>query len=163
MSRTYALSVGERLRKIRTQQGMSLHAVERKSGGRWKAVVIGSYERGDRAVSVHKLAEIADFYGVPVHELLPSGPTRGSEQSSRLVLDLAAIRKAPNNQAVGLCRFISAIQERRGDYNGKVLTIRHDDLLALAVVYDVAPQVLVRALVTWGVLPRDTHGIRNSA
>ena len=38
------------LRSIRQQQGLSLHGVEEKSQGRWKAVVVGSYERGDRAV-----------------------------------------------------------------------------------------------------------------
>jgi transcriptional regulator with XRE-family HTH domain len=71
MPSEYAKALGARLRAIRTQQGLSLHGVEEKSRGRWKAVVVGSYERGDRAVTVQKLAELADFYGVPVGELLP--------------------------------------------------------------------------------------------
>ena len=71
-SREYAKALGARLRAIRAQQHLSLHGVERKSGGRWKAVVVGSYERGDRAVSVQRLAELAGFYGVPVSELLPT-------------------------------------------------------------------------------------------
>src|SRR3954467_3899228 len=71
MTHDYAGALGGRLRAIRTQQGLSLHGVEKKSQGRWKAVVVGSYERGDRAVTVQKLAELADFYGVPVSELLP--------------------------------------------------------------------------------------------
>ncbi|HVQ88746.1 MAG TPA: helix-turn-helix transcriptional regulator, partial [Actinomycetes bacterium] len=62
----YAKALGARLRAIRQQQGLSLHGVEEKSDNRWKAVVVGSYERGDRAVTVQKLAELADFYGVPV-------------------------------------------------------------------------------------------------
>ena len=70
-SRDYARALGSKLRAIRAQQHLSLHGVERKSGGRWKAVVVGSYERGDRAVSVQRLAELAEFYGVPVGELLP--------------------------------------------------------------------------------------------
>ena len=57
----YAKSLGSRLRAIRTQQGLSLHGVEEKSRGRWKAVVVGSYERGDRAVTVAKLSELAAF------------------------------------------------------------------------------------------------------
>lgn len=72
MSTEYAKALGTRLRAIRTQQGLSLHGVEQKSQGRWKAVVVGSYERGDRAVTVQRLAELAEFYGVPVHELLPA-------------------------------------------------------------------------------------------
>ena len=74
-NREYAKALGARLRAIRAQQHLSLHGVERKSGGRWKAVVVGSYERGDRAVSVQRLAELAEFYGVPVGELLPREST----------------------------------------------------------------------------------------
>src|ERR1700727_2818177 len=75
MPSDYAKTLGARLRAIRTQQGLSLHGVEEKSRGRWKAVVVGSYERGDRSVTVQKLAELAEFYGVPVSELLPGAST----------------------------------------------------------------------------------------
>ena len=47
MASDYARALGARLRAIRTQQGLSLHGVEEKSEGRWKAVVVGSYERGE--------------------------------------------------------------------------------------------------------------------
>ena len=50
----------------------------RSRHGRWKAVVVGSYERGDRAVTVQRLAELAEFYGVPVYELLPERPQLGT-------------------------------------------------------------------------------------
>src|SRR5690606_7926326 len=77
-----------KLRAIRTQQGLSLHGVEEKSQGRWKAVVVGSYERGDRAVTVQRLAELADFYGVPVQELLPgTTPGGAAEPPPKPVLD----------------------------------------------------------------------------
>src|SRR6476661_388878 len=92
-SRDYARALGSKLRAIRAQQHLSLHGVERKSGGRWKAVVVGSYERGDRAVSVQRLAELADFYGVPVSDLLPpdDSPFAGASTGtplSRIVLNL---------------------------------------------------------------------------
>src|SRR5438067_13757931 len=73
MPSEYAKSLGARLRSIRQQQGLSLQGAEEKSAGRWKAVVVGPYERGDRAVTVSRLAELADFYRVPVAELLPEG------------------------------------------------------------------------------------------
>jgi len=60
--REYARALGSRLRAVRSQQRLSLHGVERKSGGKWKAVVVGSYERGDRAVSVARLAGVVEFY-----------------------------------------------------------------------------------------------------
>ena len=76
MTTDYARALGSRLRAIRTQQGLSLHGVEEKSQGRWKAVVVGSYERGDRAVTVQRLAELADFYGVPVASCCPGAAPR---------------------------------------------------------------------------------------
>jgi hypothetical protein len=44
MPSEYAKSLGARLRSIRQQQGLSLQGVEEKSAGRWKAVVVGSYD-----------------------------------------------------------------------------------------------------------------------
>ena len=153
MASDYARALGSRLRAIRTQQGLSLHGVEEKSEGRWKAVVVGSYERGDRAVTVQKLAELADFYGVPVSELLPEGSPAGSaEPAPRLIIDLEALGNVPHEMAGPLSRYASAIQAQRGDYNGRVLSIRQDDLRTLAVIYDESPSVLTDRLVGWGVL-----------
>ena len=96
----YAKALGAKLRSIRQQQGLSLQGVETKSQGRWKAVVIGSYERGDRAVTVSRLAELADFYGVPVIELLPDAAARTVvDQPTRLVLDLEALSELTDEDA----------------------------------------------------------------
>lgn len=59
----YDLVVGAELRRIRTSLGMSLDQVERESGGRWKGVVVGSYERADRQITVKRHAELLAFYG----------------------------------------------------------------------------------------------------
>ena len=153
MSTDYSRALGARLRAIRNQQGLSLQGVEDKSHGRWKAVVVGSYERGDRAVTVHKLAELADFYGVPVAELLPEGsPNAAAEPPPRLVLDLEALQSVPSEKAGPLARYAATIQSQRGDYNGRVLSIRQEDLRTLAVIYDETPSVLTEQLITWGVL-----------
>src|SRR5438270_11346442 len=118
----YAKALGAKLRGIRQQQGLSLHGVEQKSGGRWKAVVVGSYERGDRAVTVQRLAELADFYGVPVSELLPEGtPGGAAEPPPRLVIDLERLSSVPAEKAGPLARYAATIQRQRGDYNGRIL------------------------------------------
>jgi transcriptional regulator with XRE-family HTH domain len=153
MTTEYARALGTRLRAIRTQQGLSLHGVEEKSKGRWKAVVVGSYERGDRAVTVQKLAELADFYGVPVAELLPEGqPTAAAEPPPRVVIDLEALAEVSPESSGLLARYVASIQSQRGDYNGRVLSIRQDDLRTLAVMYDETPSRLAERLVGWGVL-----------
>jgi len=153
MASDYARALGARLRAIRQQQGLSLHGVEERSQGRWKAVVVGSYERGDRAVTVQKLAELADFYTVPVAELLPdASPSAAAEPPQRLILDLERLGQVPAEKAGPLARYAAAIQAQRGDYNGRVLSIRQDDLRTLAVIYDEAPSQLADQLIAWGVL-----------
>ncbi len=152
----YAKSLGARLRAIRTQQGLSLHGVEEKSQGRWKAVVVGSYERGDRAVTVQRLSELAEFYGVPVSELLPAGASIvTAEPTARIVIDLEQLQQVPADQSAPLARYAATIQSQRGDYNGRVLSIRHEDLRSLAIIYDASPAALTEQLVGWGVLSAD--------
>ncbi|HVE99071.1 MAG TPA: transcriptional regulator [Mycobacteriales bacterium] len=156
----YAKELGARLRAIRTQQGLSLHGVEEKSDGRWKAVVVGSYERGDRAVTVQRLAELADFYNVPLQELLPEShaSTPSAEPAPRIVIDLEQLKtNVPPEQAGPLARYAATIQSQRGDYNGRVLSIRQEDLRSLAVIYDAAPHTLTEELIGWGVLSVDAR------
>ncbi|MGH3354768.1 MAG: transcriptional regulator BldD [Nocardioidaceae bacterium] len=157
MAQEYAKALGAKLRAIRQQQGLSLHGVEQKSHGRWKAVVVGSYERGDRAVTVQRLFELADFYGVPVQELLPGGTQVGAaaEAPPRLILDLERLAQIELEEAALLGRFAATIQSQRGDYNGRVLTIREDDLRTLSVLYNEPASVLTDRFVSWGVLRAD--------
>jgi transcriptional regulator with XRE-family HTH domain len=158
----YAKALGARLRAIRTQQGLSLQRVEQRSHGVWKAVVVGSYERGDRAVTVARLAELADFYGVPIAELLPGAAPEmelsGSTAPDRIVIDLERLAKVPAERAGSLSRYISTIQRRRGDYNGRVLTLRRSDLDTLALIYDTGVDDLVATFVAWGLLGANRPG-----
>lgn len=153
----YQRRLGARLRAIRQQQGLTLQEVEERSQGHWKAVVVGSYERGDRAVSVAKLAELGEFYGVPVSELLPAenGPRAASPpvEARRIKLDLRALGRSDlDPELEPVSRFAHTIQLQRGDYNGSVLTIRDEDLRALSVIYGTDPEELVVRLEDEGVL-----------
>lgn len=149
----YGHALGARLRAIRQQKGLSLQGVEERSQGRWKAVVIGSYERGDRAVTVARLAELATFYDVPVSELLPdAAEDAGTGPSVKTVIDLEALSRLPAEQVGPIVRYARAIQRRRGDYNGRVLSLRQDDLRSLAIVYDLTPDALTAQLADWGAL-----------
>lgn len=152
----YAKALGERLRRIRIQKNMSLQDVQQTSDGKWKAAVVGAYERGDRNVTVGKLSELADFYGVPVSEILPSdsGSTAPGQMDSRrkVILDLEGLDKVPEADRDPISRFTTAIQIQRGDFNGRVLTIREDDLMALALLYQTSSDELARRLSDWGML-----------
>lgn len=153
MTSDYARALGARLRAIRNQQGLSLQGVEDKSNGRWKAVVVGSYERGDRAVTVQRLSELAAFYGVPAIEFLPDPrPSSAQTNVAKIVLDLEALATVPADEAGPLARYASTIQAQRREYNGRVLSIRAEDLRSLAIIYDMAPSELSDRLEDWGVL-----------
>jgi len=157
----FARAVGRRLRAVRAQQRLSLYGVERKSGGRWKAVVVGSYERGDRAVTVARLAELAEFYGVPIGELLPQGDepagARGGETSG-LVLDLQQLLNLRTDDVAPLIRYARSIQRQRGDYGNRVLSIRGEDLRVLALMYDSSVDQLIDRLLRWGAVAAGSPG-----
>ena len=154
----YQRRLGSRLRAIRQQQGLTLQQVEEISNGKWKAVVVGSYERGDRAVSVAKLAELSEFYNVPVSELLPKEEMAAATAAAvsgpgRVMLDLRKLSRPDLDPELRpVSRFAHTIQLQRGDYNGNVLTIRGEDLRALSVIYGTDPEELVIRLEDEGIL-----------
>jgi transcriptional regulator with XRE-family HTH domain len=157
---SYARALGARLRAVRTQQHLSLHGVERKSGGRWKAVVVGSYERGDRAISVQRLAELAEFYGVPVNTLLPRGgrppaaatTVPAGNPLTRLVINLSRLEGLADDETTALRRVVAAIRRQRGDRLAPMLPIRHADLDTLALLYGTTTSGMTEKLVRWQVL-----------
>jgi transcriptional regulator with XRE-family HTH domain len=162
----FARAVGRRLRAVRSQQRLSLHGVQRKSGGRWKAVVVGSYERGDRAVTVARLAELAEFYGVPIGELLPQGdePARvGGGETSGLVLDLQQLRSLSTDDSAPLIRYARSIQRQRGDYGNRVLSIRGEDLRVLALMFGVSVDQLIDKLRGWGAVAAESPGLPDNS
>jgi transcriptional regulator with XRE-family HTH domain len=150
MPLSYARAVGERLRNLRRQQNLSLLAVEEASGREFKASVLGAYERGERIISVLRLQRLAHIYGVPVDQLLPrpsTGPgtvdarpaarqasARGNRGGLAIDLNRLAALDAPEKEV--LRRYMGMIQVQRGDYNGKVLTIRDEDVVALGRVFE---------------------------
>jgi transcriptional regulator with XRE-family HTH domain len=150
---SYAEQVGERLRNIRLQKGLSLHDVEERSGKEFKASVLGAYERGERSISVPRLQRLAIFYGVPVDHLLPRlGPEAVPEAAAAgnadeaVCIDLEALEGRSEPEARTLNRFLSLLQHQRGDFNGKVLTIRRDDVRVLAAILDQSPGGLIERL-----------------
>jgi transcriptional regulator with XRE-family HTH domain len=150
---SYTREVGERLRRVRVDRGLSLQDVERASGGRWKAAVGGSYERGDRNISATRLLELAEFYEVLPGDILPGegAASRRLDGGAALVLDLERLEQLGARWA-GLRRYCESIQLQRGDFNRRVLSVRGDDLRALAVIHESTPEELVGELRELGVL-----------
>lgn len=72
----YAAAVGTRLRRLRDSRDLSLSQACTLALRtlRWdlKPAALGSWERGERGVPVHKLSALARLYGVTVADLLPA-------------------------------------------------------------------------------------------
>jgi transcriptional regulator with XRE-family HTH domain len=150
--RAFSREVGARLRAVRRQRGMSLVDVEERSDGRWSASALGAYERGFRNLSVPRLRSLAEFYQVPMGVLLGEPVADATSPSPRsIVLDLEALRGAAAGQPV--MHFVNSIVVARGDFNGRVLSLRHDDIRALsALVGAETVDEGIGILRSWGVL-----------
>jgi transcriptional regulator with XRE-family HTH domain len=150
----FSVEVGHRLRAVRRARRLSLDEVERKSGGRWSASAIGAYERGFRNLSLPRLRELALFYDVPMSALLgePEDPSRTTSTTSRLVIDLEALDTTPD--AAPIMRYLRTIIVERGDFNGRVLSVRRDDIRALSVICECTEPELFERLAGWGALLR---------
>src|ERR687897_818242 len=155
----YGRKVGERLRAIRRQKRLSLQDVEAQSDQEFKASVLGAYERGERAISVPRLQRLARFYRVPVDQMLPSDDELGIRSPSGdeqivdltermrtnrrddrpVTIDLGAVEQLDGQEGEMLARYLRMIQVQRGDYNGRMLTIRREDLRAVACILDCHP------------------------
>ena len=151
---TYAQEVGERLRRVRVEQGLTLQDVERVSNGAWKAAVVGSYERGDRNISASRLLELAEFYGISPADVLPGESRRPVEANGGVVLNLDQLHRLGDGFAA-LRRYCESIQMQRGDFNRRVLSVRGDDLRALAVIQDCSSDELLEQLEEVGALLQD--------
>ena len=161
---TYARRVGQRLRAIRRQKRLSLQEVEAASNQEFKASVLGAYERGERVISVPRLQRLADFYRVPVDQLLPregevpgEPPSAGVEPTevrltppnwpSKVTFDLARFQAVDGDPELEMVyRYLNSIQVRRQDFNGRVLTIRADDIRAIAGLFGTDADALLRRL-----------------
>jgi transcriptional regulator with XRE-family HTH domain len=170
MTSNYAQRVGERLRLIRKQKNLSLQDVEASSAQEFKASVLGAYERGERAISVPRLQRLAKFYNVPVDQLLPidesefGGRTRDDEvidltngeptpprgvrriDDDRVSIDLTRLQEIAGQEREMLSRYLGMIQVQRQDFNGKVLTIRSEDLRAIACLFETTTDTMRRRL-----------------
>jgi transcriptional regulator with XRE-family HTH domain len=119
----------------------------------FKASVLGAYERGERAISVPRLLRLGEIYQVPGDQLLPRGTDVDVDLTQRddvfdegFTIDLERLRDLDDAEASVLSRYAETIQLQRQDFNGRLLTIRRDDLRVLAAVLGRRAEELARRL-----------------
>jgi len=147
--------VAERLRAVRENLGWARHDVELKSNGRMRAGRLGTYERGERRISVEVLHQLASVYGLDVAELLPAG--RDIDPDTRvaaLSFDWKAVcRRAKQPDGEPLHQFLTMVRAmRRSTPDSDRVVIRGSDLLVLAVIHRESPERTLALFRSWGVL-----------
>ena len=147
----FAVQLGERLRQIRKQKRLALTDVEAQTRQEFKASVMGAYERGERMISVQRLERLARFYGVTVDQLLPRDPLqveaiKVSGAPIKLRIDVAKLSLRDGDDFKMLERLLRMIQVQRQDFNGKVITVREQDVRAIAVILNVPVDEVAKRL-----------------
>ena len=126
------------LRSLRKKKGLTLRECEIQSEGRFKAVVMGSYERGTRAISLQRLQEIADFYHVPIEYFFQINEKPTEATLFRYTFDLRKLRLVSGDDGgfVKLSLLLTYLINRRNDWNGEILSIRNSDGEILPILTD---------------------------
>ena len=111
--------------------------------------MLGSYERGSRAISLARTIEIANLFAIPLSELIEESKNPERVSDGQLIFDLRKLREislaVTGSEISKINAFLSAICARRRDWNGEVLTLRSADLDTLTLVLS-APRENVQEL-----------------
>ncbi len=124
----FNVNLGERLRLARRSRGWALTDVETRSGGEFKASVVGAYERGERALTVQRLVRLAGMYGVALDNILP-----GRSSRSETTIDLTTPERVDGTDGAIIDRFLGTIQMMRRANPGE-LSVRNSDLKILSAM-----------------------------
>ena len=118
----------QRLRDLRRGRGLTLDQCESMSGGVIKAVVLGSYERGSRAISLARLTQLAHFYEVPLEYFL-APMVKAHNQRNHWSFDLRALRNfaGESTEITAVKNFLNSVAAQRHDWAGEIMTIRESD------------------------------------
>ena len=119
-------TLNTRMRLIRESRHLTLVQAAKLSKGQMSAIALGSYERGDRAVSARKLITIANLYEVPISELFEA--PRNFMPEERISIDIRRILSTSNPAAQKFTEVLRSIARMRGDWNGEVISLRGQDV-----------------------------------
>ena len=143
--------VGQRLRAIRQAQGMSLADVEERSRGG------GARRRSARTSAASATCRCPGCMPSPSSTRCrcrccsaSRTPCRRRPTAARSCSTSPAL--AAIDPSAPIRRFVQSIIEARGDFNGKVLSLRHDDLKALCTLVGGDIPTGVAQLRSWGVM-----------
>lgn len=148
-----------KLKTLRRGRGLTLEECEIKSDGKFKAVVLGSYERGTRAISLSKLSQLAEFYDLPIQYFFTS---KKEDLQGRWIFDLRKLRQ--HNDGTFplnfLSSFLSRIAEYRSDWEGEFLSVRGSDRESFEIVFGQEREQLIAQLKEMKIILSEVSGLQ---
>ena len=154
--RRYAERVGEKLRRLRQDRNMSLQDVCDRSGGSFVVSTLSAYERGKRSISLERLLELADIYGLSPTTLLELENEEefqgGLGRNRPLRIHLDHLDRLSEAERLPLENYLQFLKNLRNDPAREILTIRKDDVNYLSSLYGVRPHALTERLKAEGIL-----------
>jgi len=153
----YAELVGEKLRRMRQERGLSLQEVCDRSGGSFVVSTLSAYERGKRSLSLERLSELASIYGQSPTSILdiesePDFQQRSITSNGPLRISLQSLERLDPEERRPLETYLTFLRQLRNDPSRELLTIRKEDLVYLSSLYGVRPTALKDYLEKEGVL-----------
>ena len=152
----YAELVGEKLRRIRQERGLSLQEVCSRSGDSFVVSTLSAYERGKRSLSLERLRELASVYGQSPMSILDIEDEpefqRTLTSNTPLRIRLEGLERLSPEERRPLETYLSFLRQLRNDPARDMLTIRREDLTYLSGLYGVRPQALKDYLEREGIL-----------
>lgn len=145
------VALGLRMRETRKQYGWTRMDVERLSVGRWTATALGTYERGERAITAASLLALSDFYRVAVIDLMqPEEDPIASPIDGALIIDTRKL--ADSTRWPRLAQFVEAVQQARQGPRRRLVTLRRRDVPRLAAVHNHTPERFMSRLAKDGLI-----------
>lgn len=143
----FTVSAGSALRRARRARRLSLHDVRRLSNGHFKPSTLGGYERGERAITLERFCELASLYGMPADRLL-ADVCDGIKPERRkgMAIDLTRLPLVNTRERDAVADFLDGVRSQRKSPGNEIITLRSQDVEALAFASHLSPSVLVSRL-----------------
>lgn len=141
----YAVEIGRSLRRARQTRGLTLRQVAGLSQNRFKATSVAGYERGERTISVERLLDLCDVYGISASALVGE-IVRAVGGKLEQEIDLTLLEKMGTAEGTLLSSFVRQIRAQRGEPVSETIVLREADLDVLATAAGTTREELAEAL-----------------
>jgi len=145
----FRVSLGELLKNARQARALTLRQASAKIDGRFSPAALGSYERGQRAISVLRLITLAELYGVDAGDLMIQARSRSLRQlagttsaDTAVVLTITATTMPAEARRTPLGRYLIL-------HGAQSVDLTAEQIRSLALLHRISPDEFIRWVTGW--------------